>query len=536
MNEKKISNPPKKKGMTALAILLALLLAAGGVIAYRVHQANVSHADIVLWDLLTTSGDAYDEAKYAEWQADFAEICDKGYFRSALRRGFQNLADVGLENQRTYYQRGDGHWEAQAEDMFGGQGTCSTCAYIYNKAVAVLAREGYEDPELKDIALDFFQREKQLIQDNAAALTEKNGSNAIASEFNDAAVFMDHWNEAGGDFYALDISQVYTAADVRDSYAQAIQDCVDEGNLTRLTNLLVTTSTSPLMRDEPFFTTQEILDIYTGGTQEVYTLLNGVGGYYSGGANEYGDFYFSSTSYRQGGKTFDMTEFNANPGLWNSIGPELRDYIRSTNRSANKTVYDVDFRIRDLVTPRGFDVPAMVKEGFGYAIPYEGKDGMDFIFVSPDAMALSGGIGNHTLYGDYSDLYEELKAAYESGGSADLSAYADYTGVFTSQKDPSWTFSSAFSAAGGAVQWVPSLAPGSKYLPFMTEEDGKEYEFLNGPRTVEDMQVTEAFTTSGGTQYQAVLQFRDGAIQFRLTAAWPDGGEDSFIDTYTKTG
>lgn len=530
--EKNQSVPQKNKTRLALLGLLAALLAlGGGALAYHIHQVNVQQADLVLWDLLTTSGDAYDEAKYAEWQADFAAIRDKGAFKSELRRGFRNLADVGLANTQTYY---DG-FGSRVEDMFGNEGGCTECSHIYYEAIGVLAREGYEDPELKDIALNYYQRERALYEKNVDMITEKNPPLGLASRFNAAAVYMDHWNEAGGDFYALDMSQVYTPADVRDSYANAIQDCVENRNLDRLTILLVDTSTSPLMRDEPFFTTQEILDIYTGGTQEVYTLLNGVGGYYSGGANEYGDFYYSSTSHRRGGKTFDMTEFNANPGLWNAIGQDLQRYITDTNRRANQTVHDVDFRIRDLETPRGFDVPEMVKEGFGYAIPYEGREGLDFIFVSPDAMALNGGLGvKKTLYGDYSDLYNQLKEEYESAVSAApelLAPYADYTGVFTSQKRSTWVFTSGFTVAGGTVRWNPSPAPGKDALPFQLRYKRKVYEFLNGLHTVEDMQVTDELTMFDNTRFQTTLTFQDGTILMSISR---DGLEID-TDVFTKT-
>lgn len=552
--KKKEQGAAAKKGgvMPVLIGLLAVLLAlGGGFFAYSSHQRTMEEVNDVLEAMFAPSFTVslYEGEQADDWAERFNAVQGKGAFRKALSAAFRSIADAGLKNQEAYVLGGSKDWDPVAKDSFGQEQRCDSCAFDFIQAVGYLAQKGYEDAAVTEAVQDFFTREKQLNLDTAGAYGAGDAGKTaerIASTFNSSAQRIEEWNEAGGGFYRIDRNSLYPEEELRARYDEALRIYRDSRDLNGFTRTLYAAMTSPVTGEEPFLSAQEIFDFYVEGSDEIYTTLQAQGGYYDYAANLpgrvdddpgscYGDFYYSVSSHKRGGQTFDMTEFENSPGLWDSIGGDLQRYITSTNREANRTVHSVISLFQGENMKRSAHIADLAKDGFHYAVPlsqFEDGEGR-FIFVSKDGISLER-TDEHVIPGDFSAIYDRLKAEYKSRSSA-LKPYADYTGVFTSKSDPAWTFRSDFFTAGGAVQWVPSAAPGSKYLPFAVVEDGKEYEYLNGPRAVNGMQVTEAFTTDGGVQYQAVLQFRDGAIQFRLTAAWPDGGEDSFTDTYAKT-
>ena len=412
-------------GMKALLIFLVLVIAAvGGFMAYKNHQSTIYHTDNVLLGLF----DSYDYSAYKQeedpeeyqaWLAHFQAVRDKKAFRRELERTVREMTEVGLANKESYYLHyqedgGSGHWEAPREDRFGGKGTVGTYESVLNKAIPVLSGLGYEDEGLKNAVAELYTREKELILKYPDAIKEHISRDlGVACEFNEAIWFLNNWNTQGGSFYTIDVESIYSAEDLVEPYRQAIEENLKEGKLESLGIRLSDVSKNPLLRDREFFSPQEIMDIYTGGTEEVYAVQSGLGGYYDGQANGYGDFYCSSTSHRRGGQTFDMTEFYHNPGLWESIGPELRSYISDTNDKANERIYTVVNKRRGEDVPLP-DIPRMAEAGYTYAVPW--TDGSDYVFVSPDSVCLGDGMTS-VVFGDFSEIYSQLEKSYAAQNS-----------------------------------------------------------------------------------------------------------------------
>lgn len=413
--------PPKKSGggMKVLVILLVLVIAAVGVfMAYKNNQSTNYHTGNVLDGLFQRLDySAYkqeeDPEEYQEWLAHFQAVSGKKAFRRELERTVREMTEVGIANMESYYlhyQEDSGErWEAPREDRFSGRGTCSTYESVLNKAIPVLSALGYEDEGLKNAVAELYTRQRDLILKYPDVIQEYVSRDlGAAYELNEAIWFLTSWNSKGGSFYTIDVGSIFSAEDLMEPYRQAIEKNLKEGALERLGFRLSEASKNPLLRDQEFLSTQEILDAFTGGTEEVYAVQSGLGGYYDNQANGYGDFYCSSTSRRRGGQTFDMTEFYHNPGLWESIGPELRSYISDTNDKANQRIYTVVNKRRGEDVPLP-DIPRMAEAGYTYAVPW--TDGSNYVFVSPDSVCLGDGMIS-VVFGDFSEIYSRLEKSY----------------------------------------------------------------------------------------------------------------------------
>lgn len=270
----------------------------------------------------------------------------------------------------------------------------------------------------------------------------------------------------------------------------------------------------------------------------------------------YGDFFYES--HKKGGKTYDMTEFGKNPGLWDSIDKDLQNAILSTNMEANSKVVTCCFRGRQLIHDKPA-ISALYEAGFEYAVPT--KDGESWVFLSPAAICLDGYTRN-VVFGDFSKQYEHLKDIYTGGPSVDapsasalanstplsqqledpgpaLAPFVPYCGVFEGEKG---CFFSDFYISGDYIFWTASPVEEGEELPFIADAGfGMPVPLYTGPCQVkknnalfgDTSNVVLTGSDSYGNQYTMTVAFVNNYITAVTTVKTPDAPS---FDVYNETG
>ena len=436
-----------------------------------------------------------------------------------------------------------------------------------------LGKAEYEDENIRDTAAAYYAMEKEFILARMDPADPYSVFSA-AKRINDAAAdIQSDVNRFTSDFYQ--ITGLYTDTEVRALFVQAAEAYRDAKDLDHLTEVLRT----PLeFRDNgsregdddyiapvAYLDPQEIFDLYAGPIENVYTILSGQGGYYDtsrgpSGASDakdshYGDFFYES--HKKGGKTYDMTEFGKNPGLWDSIGKDLQKVILSTNMEANSQVITCCFRGRNLIHEKP-QISALYEAGFEYAVPT--KDGESWVFLSPAAICLDGYTRN-VVFGDFSEQYELVKNIYTGGPDVAapsvsdlanstllsqqledpdpaLAPFVPYCGVFEGE----WgRFMSDFYLADGQVFWTAAPAEEGGELPFTASEFGEPVSLYTGPCQVKKnnafLSDTDNVVLSGsdsnGVQYAMTVIFSNNYIGAVTTIKTPDSPS---FDISAETG
>lgn len=524
-----------------LIVLAAVVLLAGGWLAMRHQQYMQYSADQAIRRLFDEDRSLLNPDYYNTWQNHLNRVRNKKSFQEDLAREFDTRLAEGLD-----------------EDQL-----CD--------ALRALSKAEYEDERIRDTVTAYYALKKETLLARMDPADPKSIFDTAKRMNNAAEDIQDDVNRVASDFYK--ITGLYTEAEVRALFVQAAEAYRDAGDLDHLTDVL---STPLEFRDNgskegdddyiapaAYLDPQEIFDLYAGSTEAVYTILSGQGGYYDhsrgpSGVSDaadyhYGDFFYEA--HKKGGKTYDMTEFGKNPGLWDSIGKDLQDYILSTNLEANSKVITCCFRGRKLIHEKP-QISALYEAGFEYAVP--GRDEETWVFLSPAAICLDG-YTRHVVFGDFSKQYETLKNIYTGGPSADapsdlsqltplsqqlenpdpaLASLVPYCGVFEGE----WgSFVSDFYLSGGQVFWTAAPADEGGELPFTVSEFGENVGLYTGPCQVKKNNtyftgvdnVVLSGSDSNGVQYAMDLMFLNSYIGAVMSVKTPDSPS---FDVFGETG
>ena len=145
---------------------------------------------------------------------------------------------------------------------------------------------------------------------------------------------------------------------------------------------------------------------------ELYTLRNGIGGYYDthqidakGQISYYGDFAERTTT--SGGNQYDMSEMTSE--IWWALSPGQREEISSGNRT--KT-YHYSYLLGEDYD--GDLNPSLGDDGYGYV--YLNDDDSLLCFRSSSIYYMNeADFGGHVIYGDFSEQVQQAAAQYDSG-------------------------------------------------------------------------------------------------------------------------
>lgn len=548
MNEQKQKNseggaPGRRGKKTGLIILAILVLLAGGWLAMR-HQEDMQHSsEQAIRRLFDEDRSLLNSSNYNSWLNCFKKVRNKKSFQEDLARAFSEQLEEGVDKE------------------------------LLSEALMALGKAGYEDENVRDTVVAYYTMRKEQILARMDPTDPKSIFNTAESLNFNANAIQDDVNRYASDFYK--ITGIYTEAEVRDLFVQAAEAYRDAGDLEHLTYVLCTPLkfrdngskegdddyTAPIAYLDP----QEIFDLYAGSTEAVYTILSGQGGYYdysrgpSGVSDSedyhYGDFFYEA--HKKGGKTYDMTEFGKNPGLWDSIGKDLQDAILSANTEANSKVITCCFRGRQIIHDKPA-ISALYEAGFEYAV--QSKDGESFVFLSPAAICLDGSSRN-VVFGDFSKQYEQLRDFYTGGPSVDapsasalanstplsqqlenpdpsLAPFVPYCGLFEGERGS--FISDFYLSSDGLVFWTAAPAEEGGALPFTVSEFGEPVALYTGPCLVKrnnaipsTENVLLTASDSIGVQYQMAVIFSNNYIAAITSIKTPDSPA---FDTYDETG
>lgn len=546
MNEQKQTNSGgavsgKKK--TLLIVLAIAVLLAGGWLAMR-HQENMQHsAEQAIRRLFDEDRSLLNPDYYNTWQNYLNRVRNKKSFQEDLAREFDTRLAEGLD-----------------EDQL-----CD--------ALRALSKAEYEDERIRDTVTAYYSMYKETLLARMDPADPKSIFDTAKRMNNAAEDIQDDVNRVASDFYK--ITGLYTEAEVRALFVQAAEAYRDAGDLDHLTDVL---STSLEFRDNgskegdddytapvAYLDTQEIFDLYADTSAGVYTILSGQGGYYDSSRGpsgvsdaedyHYGDFFYES--HKKGGKTYDMTEFGKNPGLWDAIGKDLQDYILNANLEANSKVITCCFRGRKINSNKPA-ISALYEAGFEYAV--QSKDGEGFVFLSPAAICLDGSSRN-VVFGDFSKQYEQLRDFYTGGPSVDapsasalanstplsqqlenpdpsLAPFVPYCGVFEGEQG---SFISDFYLSDGYVFWTAAPAEAGMELPFVSDEFlYGPVSLYTGPCQVKQQNTAQSTgnavcttTDDWGNQYQLTVAFVHDYIAAITSIKTPDSPS---FDVFGETG
>lgn len=394
---------PQKSNAKPVLIVLALVLAASavGFFAYRSHQQKVSDANWVISCLYGETGSSLD-SPFAEnhefFDRRFEQVRDSGVFQEALLADLQARIDYSLEN----------YYDAGIHDS-------------WREAVEALSQRGYDDPAIREALRDYLtQRVRKMKEDSKS---EQN----LAKALDNGYTSVKEWNEAVSQGYQIDPAEFCSVDEIRTHYSQALWELQQAGDIAEFVKVYENASTSEALAGQPLMEPEALLDVLLPdrGSAEMITLVNGVGGYYDSSEhraevqetlsrfNEYGfhgDFY--SNTYIVGANKYDMTEFNANPGLWAAIGEDMQRFITESNRGTKHT----NFFFRGKAGKGTID--QLIDLGFEYGYTYGADDDQVNLYISRDAMCYQG----YMLVGDYTALFEQLKADFAAREGAPVRA------------------------------------------------------------------------------------------------------------------
>lgn len=528
MNEKKSQDTSKTKNKTGLVLIgLAVVLAlmVGGFFAYRNHQTYVYERDEALKSLYQV--DPYDSTKLQNTVERVQPLLEKKSFQNDLAELLTELAEAGLTNLESDLA-GKSSSERTGVDRYENAYDIPSYEKKLCGIITVLHLTGYEDQRIRDTASDLFTREKALL--TGVSSSDPKELFDIAKFMDSAGRYINLWNDVSTDFYHID--NVYTLQEVRDCFTQAARSYLEAGNTAGLTAVLSTTmefagegggpagadapaeaapADAPYSGPAPYLEPQEIFDALSGGSKDLFTLLKNQGGYYDDphnmpgtkyddASNCYGDFYCES--HQRGGQTYDMTEFNNNPGLWNSIGSSMQAFITDSNNRAKERITNSYFRGESCEVNPG----KLADQGYQYGVLTE--DG-GFVFVSNNGISTGG---SNVISGDFSAIFQDLKSRYGATGSDGgtvvplsqqlenpdpaLAPYVPFCGTFAAENGG--RFISDFALRNGMVYWQASSAWDNGNLPFsFTMEDdltgNVTYNLLVDPYPVYNMEVTQDY-------------------------------------------
>lgn len=398
------------KGRKIILIAAAIMIVLG--IAFFAHkfysdaQAKLDDAiDPVLGGYSFSLTDPYDTETCDQFIEEYWNpVKDKSSFKKKLVKQLQDqIIDLSFQNA------GLSADERVAND-FGEEVTDAQDLLL--KMMPFLQKVSYEEESLKTCLTDYYLR---LAENERAALDEEQADSEQEQELNTASGLMSvlekvsEFNDAAADYYQISENEIIPIDEISQHYSKAIQLANDAGDLAIVAEALSQATGSPLLEEQSFMDSDQIADIFIADDAAVYTLRNGIGGYYDvfkmdeSGVSYYGDF--AARTYTTGGNKYDTSAFT--PGLWAALTPGQRSEIKSGN--STRTHHDYYFHGEELDNAYSSDLPDLAQSGYGYV--FCNPDGSAMFVSAKSATCYTEG-GAYRIEGDFTKLVDQAAAKY----------------------------------------------------------------------------------------------------------------------------
>lgn len=406
-----------KKIILITAVIVIIL--AGGYFAYITYRNAQSKIDAAIEPVLGGYALSYADPYDAETADDFIEqywnpVKDKSSFQKKFVKQLQEqIIDLSFQNA-----------ELDMDDRISNEywDEVTNAQEPILKMMPFLQKAGYEEDNLKTCLKDYYLR---LAENERADLQEEQADSEQEKELSDANGLMSvldkvsAFNDAAADYYQIPEDEIIPIDEVSQHYQAAIQLAQDAGDLPVVAEALSEATSSPLLKEQSFMSSDQIADLFVASDADIYTLRNGIGGYYDIHKDSdsymtyYGDFAYET--YTSGGKKYDTSAFT--PGLWNALTPGQRSEIRSGNSTT--THHNYYFLGKDAEQSFASDIPDLAQSGYGYV--FCNPDG-NAMFVSAKSATCYTGSGAYRIEGDFSKLVDQAAAKYHVSGDAEAQA------------------------------------------------------------------------------------------------------------------
>ena len=320
----------RKLILIAAAVVIALAAALLGYNAYRNAQDRLDSAiSPLLGGYAYSFADPFDEETRDVFISDYWDpVKDKSSLHKKLVNAVQTQV-IDLSFQNAELDSDDRITNEYGEELTDAQDTIV-------KLMGFLKVVDYEDQDLKDCIQDYYLRLAEEVRtddaENESSSTEQARELELAEDLLEELEKVDEFNQAAGDFFQIQVNDIIPLDEISGHYTKAIQLARDDHDMGAFVRALSSATASPLLKDETFLSSDEIVDFLMEEPGTVYTLKNGVGGYYDSNRIEgndvtyYGDFAKKVTT--SGGHKYDTSALG---GVWDALTPGQKAEITSGN-------------------------------------------------------------------------------------------------------------------------------------------------------------------------------------------------------------
>lgn len=415
----------KGRKIILIAAIVVVVLAAAffGYKLYSDAQEKLDDAiDPVLKGYALSFADPYDPDTVDEFiERYWNPVKDKSSFQKKFVKQLQEqVIDISFQNAGL--DADDRIKNEYYDEITNAQGTILDM-------MPFLQYAGYEEENLKACLREYYVR---LAENERAELEGAEADSAQAEELNAADSLLGAldevraFNDASADYYQIDENEIIPLEEVGDHYRQAIELAQKADDIAVFAKALSAATSSPLLKEQTFADSDQIADFLIADDAVVYTMRNGVGGYYDtheideSGVQYYGDF--AAWSYTTSSHKYDTSAFT--PGLWSALTPGQRAEIQSGNSSTTYHYYYLCGA--ELDSTYDSDIPELAQGGYGYA--FCNPDG-SVLFVSAKYAKYYGAGGNYEMQGDFTEQVEQAAEVYGAGGAQSGSKVQNRQGI-----------------------------------------------------------------------------------------------------------
>lgn len=404
----------KGRKIILIAVIVVVVLAAAflGFKLYRDAQSKLDAAiEPVLGGYARSSADPYDtETADAFIEQFWNPVKDKSSFQKKFVKQLQEQV-IDLSFQNAALDSDDRIYNEFWEEVTDAQ------KYIL-PMMPFLQQVGYEEENLKACLRDYYVR---LAENERAELENAETKSTQAEELNTANHLIgvldkvSAFNDAAADYYQIDENEIIPIDEIAQHYQAAVDLARDAGDPAALAEALSQATASPLLKEQTFMDSDQIAGVFINDGAAVYTLRNGVGGYYDAheiddsSAQYYGDF--ATVTHTSGGNKYDTSAMT--PGLWSALSPGQRAEIQSGN--STKTYHYYYLLGAELDSAYDSDLAELAQSGYGYV--YCNPDGSAMFVSAKSATCYTDG-GAYRIEGDFSALTEQAAEQYAGGDTA----------------------------------------------------------------------------------------------------------------------
>lgn len=404
---KKIAAMPKEK-KTILIVVVIIAVLAGGLLGYRLYVTAKHSVEDVIDAMFDESSWLIDfrysdESTYPELLEEFNRVKNKLMFKREIVEVIDEFTEISIHNLTC-------ETDERTENRYYDKLNYVAAHEIFQNVVGWLDYSDYENKKVRDRFTAFYTEVAQTLQDQADS-NEKTAESELES-----AVILDYllqrvnsFNAKANDFYKIDPTHVVLLEEVEQHFDQAIQISYSAKNTETFVKAISQATQSPLFEGRAFMDSQQIVDfLMTNDDGAVYTLLNGVGGYYDthqveayGDITYHGDFATRVTT--SGGGMYDTSGLG---GVWGALTPGQRAEISKGNQS--KTYYG--YYLCGENFGDNYDRP-LEDDAYGYV--YLNEDGTRLYFAEQSIFYMSDtNYKSEMIRGDFSKQYDEMEQKF----------------------------------------------------------------------------------------------------------------------------